>query len=113
MLSKCQIRDTVDETTWHAFLHHFLPCENKLVAIQTDIRYQLGLGPKVPLLSGPQQHSAHPGKAAPPVPQGGSLAGHPPLQASGQGSDWSHLARGTAVVHYPVAASTGYLIWTA
>ena len=36
-LSKCQFGDTVDEATLHTFLHHLLPCEDKLVAIQTDI----------------------------------------------------------------------------
>ena len=36
-LSKCQFRDTVDEATRHTFLCCFLPCEDKLVAIQIDI----------------------------------------------------------------------------
>ena len=37
-LSKYQFGDTVDETTQHTFLHHFLPCEDKLTAVQMDIR---------------------------------------------------------------------------
>ena len=41
-------------------------------------RYRVGLGPKVPRPSGPHQCRAHPGKAAPPAPRGGSLAGHTP-----------------------------------
>ena len=36
-LSKCKFGDTVDEATWHAFLHHFLSWEDKLAAIQIDI----------------------------------------------------------------------------
>ena len=36
-LSKCQFGDTVDEATWRTFLHHLLPWEDKLVAVQTDI----------------------------------------------------------------------------
>ena len=36
-LSKCQFGDTVDEATWHAFLRHLLPWEDKLVAVQSDI----------------------------------------------------------------------------
>ena len=41
-------------------------------------RYQVGLGPKVPLPSGPHQCHAHPGKATVPAPRGGSLAGYTP-----------------------------------
>ena len=37
-LSKYQFGDTVDEATWRAFLHHFLPWEDKLEAVQMDIR---------------------------------------------------------------------------
>ena len=36
-LSKCQFGDTVDEAAHGAFLHHLLPWEDKLVAIQMDI----------------------------------------------------------------------------
>ena len=36
-LSKCQFGDIVDEATWHAFLHHLLPWEDKLAAVQMDI----------------------------------------------------------------------------
>ena len=38
-LSKYQFGDTVDEATQHAFLCHLLPCKDKLVAVQTDIRW--------------------------------------------------------------------------
>ena len=46
-------------------------------------RHLVGLGPKVPLLSGCHQHHAHPGKALLPVPRGGSLAGCTPGQTGG------------------------------
>ena len=36
-LSKCQFRDTVGEAMGRAFLHHLLPCEDKLAAIQMGI----------------------------------------------------------------------------
>ena len=37
-LSKCQLGDTVGEATQCAFLHRLLPWEDKLAAIQMDIR---------------------------------------------------------------------------
>ena len=60
-LSKCQFGDTVDEATWHAFLCHLLPWEDKLAAIQTDIRrvwdpkyhYRLDLTNAVPIRAKP------------------------------------------------------------
>ena len=36
-LSKYQFGDTIGEAIWHAFLHHLLPCGDKLAAIQIDI----------------------------------------------------------------------------
>ena len=74
VLSKCQFGDTVDETAWHAFLCHLLwgqscSCPDGL---------PVGLGPKVPLQSGPHQYSANMGEVTPPAPRGGSLAGCPP-----------------------------------
>ena len=36
-LSKCQFGGTVGEATQCGFLCHLLPCEDKLVAIQTNI----------------------------------------------------------------------------
>ena len=38
-LSKCQFEDTVDKATWHAFLRCLLPYEDKLSAVQMDIRW--------------------------------------------------------------------------
>ena len=38
VLSKCQFGDTVGEAIQHDFLHRLLPCEDKLAAIQMDIR---------------------------------------------------------------------------
>ena len=47
-------------------------------------KQQAGVGPKVPLLPGLNQHSAHLGQATLPVAQGGSLAGcSPELVAKG------------------------------
>ena len=37
-LSKCQFGDTVGEAAQHTFLHCLLPWEDKLVAVQMDIR---------------------------------------------------------------------------
>ena len=56
-LSKCQFGDTVDEATWCTFLHHLLPWEDRLVAVQTDIgwvwdpkyHYHLDLTNAVPI----------------------------------------------------------------
>ena len=67
--------------------------------------YQVGLGPKVPLLCGPHQHSAHPGKAAPLVPRGGSLAGCKPGCTGGQRSYWPNFARGVAMMCHAIAPS--------
>ena len=61
-LSKCQFGDTVDEATWRAFLHHLLPWED--TACSRPDGHWAGLGPKVPLPSGPHQCHAHLGKAA-------------------------------------------------
>ena len=36
-LSKCQFGDKVGEAAWRTFLHHLLPWEDKLVAVQMDI----------------------------------------------------------------------------
>ena len=57
VLFKCQFGDTVDETMQHAFLCHLLPCEDKLAAVQIDLRwvwdpkfyYYLNLTNKVPI----------------------------------------------------------------
>ena len=38
-LSKCQFGDTVDEAAWHNFLGRLLPSEDKLAAIQMDIKW--------------------------------------------------------------------------
>ena len=38
-LYKCQFGGTVDEATWCAFLRHLLPWEDKLAAVQMDIRW--------------------------------------------------------------------------
>ena len=38
-LSKCQFGDTVGEAMKHVFLCCLLPCEDKLAAVQTDIRW--------------------------------------------------------------------------
>ena len=38
-LSKCQFGDTVDEAARRAFLRRLLPWEDKLVAVQMDIRW--------------------------------------------------------------------------
>ena len=56
-LSKRQFGDTADEAVWCAFLHHLLPWEDKLAAVQTDIRrvwdpkyhYHLDLTNAVPI----------------------------------------------------------------
>ena len=56
-LSKSYFKDTVGEATQHAFLHHLLPCEDKLAAVQTDIgqvwdpkyHYHLDLTSTVPV----------------------------------------------------------------
>ena len=60
-LSKCQFGDTVDEATWHIFLHHLLPWEDKLAAIQMDIgwvwdlkyHYRLDLTNAMPIRAKP------------------------------------------------------------
>ena len=38
-LSNCQFGDTVDNAAWCTFLHHLLPWEDKLTAVQMDIRW--------------------------------------------------------------------------
>ena len=38
-LSKCHFGDTVDEAAQCTFLHHLLPWEDKLAAVQMDIRW--------------------------------------------------------------------------
>ena len=73
----------------------------------------VGLGSKVPLPSGPHQCRAYPGKAAPPVPRGGSLAGPTPRRTGGQGRYWPDFARGVAALCYAAAPSPGRLIWAA
>ena len=60
-LSKCQFGDAVDEAIRRAFLHRLLPYEDKLVAVQTDIRrvwdpkyhYRLDLTNAVPIWAKP------------------------------------------------------------
>ena len=69
-LSKCQFGDTVGQTTLHTFLHHLLPYEDKLAAIQTDIgwvwdpkyHYHLDLTNMVPIQVKPLH--LHPKKEA-------------------------------------------------
>ena len=56
-LSKCKFVDTVDEAAWRTFLHHLLPWEDKLAAVQMDIEwvwdpkyhYHLDLNNAVPI----------------------------------------------------------------
>ena len=69
--------------------------------------YQVGLGPEVPLPSGPHQCCAHPGKAALPAPRGGSLAGRTPGRTGGQGRYWPDFARGVAELCYAIAPTSG------
>ena len=60
-LSKYQFGDTVDEAIWRAFLCHFLPWEDKLMAVQIEIRwvwdpkyhYHLDLTNTVPIWAKP------------------------------------------------------------
>ena len=72
-----------------------------------------GLGPEVPLPSGPYQRCAHPGEASPPVPRGGSLAGCIPGRTGGQGRYWPDFARGVAAMCYAVTPSPGHLVQAA
>ena len=61
VLSKCQFGDTVDEATWRTFLLCFLSYEDKLAAIQMDIKpvwdpkyhYHLDLTNTVPIRAKP------------------------------------------------------------
>ena len=69
--------------------------------------HRAGLGPKVPLPSGPHQRRAHPGEATPPAPRGGSLAGRTPGRTGGQGRYWPDFARGVAALCYAAAPSPG------
>ena len=97
-LSKCQFGDTVDETAWHAFLHHLLPWEDKLVAVQTDIRwvwdpkyhYHLDLTNAVPIQA--KLPHLHPEEEA-------WLDVHLD-KTGGQGSNWPDFARGAATMCY-------------
>ena len=70
----------------------------------------VGLVPKIPSPSGPHQRRAHPGKAPPPVPRGGSLAGCTLGRTGGQGHYWPGFARGVAMMHYTIAPSPGCLV---
>ena len=94
-LSKHQFGDTFDEAMRSAPFCTVC-CPEKISLWLHPNGHWVGLGPKVPLLSGPHQYSAHLGKATPPVPQGGNLAGCPSGRAGGQGSDWSHLDQGSS-----------------
>ena len=82
-------------------------------SLQPSRQISGGLGPKVPLPSGPHQCCAHLGEAAPPVPRGGSLAGCTPGQTGGQRSYWPNFARGAAAMCYTIALSAGHLVWAA
>ena len=75
-LSKCQFGDTVDEAAWRTFLRCLLPWEDKLAAIQMDIGWVWD--PKYHYHLDLTKCHAHPGKAPPPAPRGGSLAGCTP-----------------------------------
>ena len=73
----------------------------------------VGLGPQVPLPSGPHQYRAHPGEAPPPAPRGGSLAGSALGQTGGQRRDWPYFSRGVAAMCYAAAPSPRRLVWAA
>ena len=70
----------------------------------------MGLGPKVPLPSGPHQRCAYLSEASPPAPRGGSLAGNTPGRTDGQGHYWPNLARGVAAICYTIAPSPRHLV---
>ena len=100
-LYKCQFGDTVDEAAQACLLAPFATLGGQ--ACGHPDGHRAGLGPKVPLPSGPHQCRAHPGEAPPPAPRGGSLAGCTPGQTGGQGRDWPDFARGVAAMHYTIA----------
>ena len=75
--------------------------------------YRAGLGPEVPLLSGPHQRRTHPSEAAPPAPRGGSLDGRTPGRTGGQGRYWPDFTRGAATLCYTAAPSPGSPVQTA
>ena len=60
-LSKCQFGDTVGKAARHTFLHHLLPWEDQLAAVQVDIgwvwdpkyHYRLNLTNAVPIQAKP------------------------------------------------------------
>ena len=96
---------------WRTFLHHLLPWEDKLVAVQMDIgwvwdpkyHYHLDLTNAVPIRVKPPL----------PAPRGGSLAGCTPGQTGGQRSYWPNFTRGAAAMCYTIAPSPGHLVWAA
>ena len=62
-LSKCQFGDTVGEAMWRTFL--CTACCPVRISLQPSNGHWAGLGPKIPLPSGPHQYSAHPGESHP------------------------------------------------